>query len=221
MGVGSLPFTCCVTLGRFLTLSGFGFSQLWNGDSNSPWGGYLGGFDLKVCSSQQVKDFIGPHTDVAHKQVHSLPHSSIHSGNPCEQAQASAWDSPVPSFVLAFRFSHLPYLGHSFLAPVKQNCQTVGVERMRRGNMRMLLQDRWEGPSHFFSLMLVCACFFSYGHPGSQHPWVNSVPSWRLQPSPGPGDPHHHHSDTLDPVSTIWGCWIRGGVLLGRHYYAH
>lgn len=84
----------------------------------------MGGFDLKVCSSQQVKDFIGPHTDVACKRVHSLPHSSIHSGNPCEQAQASAWDASVPSFVLAFRLSHLPYLGRSFLAPVKQNCRT-------------------------------------------------------------------------------------------------
>ncbi|OWK07314.1 SORBS3, partial [Cervus elaphus hippelaphus] len=42
----------------------------------------------------------------------------------------------------------------------------------------------------------------------SQHPRVSSVPSWRLQPSPGPGDlVLHHHRDTLDPVSTIWDAW--------------
>lgn len=68
------------------------------------------------------------------------------------------------------------------------------------------------------SLMLVCACLSSYGPPGSQHPWVSSVSSWRLQPSPGPGNSPQHHSDTLDPVSTIWGRLVRGGVLLDRQY---
>lgn len=44
--------------------------------------------------------------------------------------------------------------------------------------------------------------------PESQHPWVSSVPSWRLQPSPGPGDlVLYHQRDTLDPVSTIWDAW--------------
>lgn len=48
--------------------------------------------------------------------------------------------------------------------------------------------------------------------PESQHPWVSSVPSWRLQPSPGAGDlTPQHHSDTLDPVSIVWGAWSGWG----------
>lgn len=63
------------------------------------------------------------------------------------------------------------------------------------------------------SCLLVPAC--PPMDPESQHPRISSVPSWRLQPSPGPGDlVLHHFRDTLDPVSTIWDASLALGTTL-------